>query len=1053
MKKVLLACVMTITAACAYGAPYIITGISVYNCGGITVAWDAPSDTSTAVSYVINRSSAQGAPYDLTATAGINEFYDVSADTVSAYYYSVRAVDFQGVTGTATAQKPTLPASVENLQALPYNSKNLIFWEPSSDTAVESYNLYRSSGYGYKLVDNVTGTQYADEMLSNGTLYYYRAASVKGGIEGPFACSVTARPYIPPFSLREVSLEVSEGVLNASWELSGLQGTYEIDNYKIFRSTAQGDETFSPASVTYTSYSETLPEQGRIYYYGIRTVDTQGNSSPAFWFSAYSPGMPSAPAGITVTSVNAARVNIAWQANPAAEGISSYHVFKDSAFLATATAAAYSDVLVSPGASYSYYVTALNADGEGAASLTVTAAVMPAAPKNVSASAGIAAGTIDLEWGSNNPEENIQNYNIYRATSQDAFNFTAPYLTTGTAGATDFAAVTGTVYFYTISAVTETAYESFSAVVSAMAVTYAPQPQNLTATAYSNYTGLSWDNPGASYAVTSFKIYRSTDGLFFNYLTSVSGAEYTDSGLDNGKEYYYRASSVNIYGESPYSEHVTITPQAGYFSAPSDLTATAAAGDGKIVLSWKPVLSQEITGYNIYRSTQAGIYGGLAYAAGVTPSAYTDNSAGTLTVYYYRVSGTGITETAKSAEVSALPFIRPGPALELAVTSLYNKVYLSWDPPATDYSYKTVVKYNIYRSTSSLTYDPELFSLLASEYTGNTFIDTQVNTTGTYYYKIKTVDDMGNEDTSTTATQIVLSGVLNPPAVLKGVASNKQVRLVWTSISPDSYSVYRKTTQTAAEFGPPIAYNLGFDVKEYVDSSVMNNVTYIYAVAAVNDSGEGPKSNPVAATPYLAAVIPADASIRYEIDNKKDVKLWWNAASDGTYQVAGYSVFRSRDNGFTYTHLTITPSVITGYTDTSTEWDNNYLYMVRVVDSGGNTDATYTPLKVELPLPKNKIRVFSNLVDLSKGEKLKLKYLLVKSGKVKLFVTTLSGVHVRTLVEADLEPDISKDRPFESADIFWDGTNQSGKKAASGAYLLILEMEGVRVIEKVAVVK
>ena len=38
-------------------------------------------------------------------------------------------------------------------------------------------------------------------------------------------------------------------------------------------------------------------------------------------------------------------------------------------------------MFVSPGASYSYYVTALNADGEGAASLTVTAAVMPAAPK------------------------------------------------------------------------------------------------------------------------------------------------------------------------------------------------------------------------------------------------------------------------------------------------------------------------------------------------------------------------------------------------------------------------------------------------------------------------------------------------------------------------------------------------------------------------------------------------------------------------------------------------------------------------------------------------
>ena len=55
-----------------------------------------------------------------------------------------------------------------------------------------------------------------------------------------------------------------------------------------------------------------------------------------------------------------------------------------------------------------------------------------------------------------------------------------------------------------------------------------------------------------------------------------------------------------------------------------------------------------------------------------------------------------------------------------------------------------------------------------TEHTGNTFIDTQVNTTGTYYYKIKTVDDMGNEDTSTTATQIVLSGLKSAGGFLKG---------------------------------------------------------------------------------------------------------------------------------------------------------------------------------------------------------------------------------------------------------------------------------------------
>ncbi|PKL92544.1 MAG: hypothetical protein CVV21_01950 [Candidatus Goldiibacteriota bacterium HGW-Goldbacteria-1] len=1056
MKKLFLTALLMLLSGFAMAAPYAVTGLSVYNCGGIKLVWDAPSDTSTAVSYVINRSVISAGPFDLTVTASVNNYYDASADTTLAYYYTVKSVDFTGATGAASAAKSTLPASPENLQAVPYNAKNMLSWQPSSDGAVESYNIYRSSGYGFKILNNTYSTEYTDESAANGTLYWYRVASLKTNQEGACACSASAKPYIPPFPVSAVDAFVEAGELTAAWTMSALQGTYEIDSFKIFRSTSYGDESFSPASVTYTSYSETLPLAGQLYYYAVRTIDTQGNSSPAYWFSAYNPGLPSVPLGLTVTAANAARINISWQANPAAEDITAYQVIRNSAIIATKatpTAASYEDMDVVLGNTYSYYIQAINSFGTGDGSSAVTQTVIPAPPAGLTATTGVLPGTVYLNWADNNAEENIQTYNIYRATSAVTFNYTTPYLSTGTAGVTDAAVVTGTPYFYSVSAVTETAYESFSEIVSAMAVTYAAQPENLTATAYSNYAELSWDNPGASYAIASFKIYKSTDGSVFNYLASVSPPQFNDAGLTNGSTYYYRVSAVNIYGESTHSEHVTITPQAGYFTEPKNLTATAEAGDGRIILSWSAVQSQEITGYKIYRSTVSGSYDTVPYATAVTITAYTDSAAATLTTYYYKVSGYGVSETAKSAEVSAAPFIRPGPALNLTLTSLYDRVYLTWDSPANDYTYKTTVKYNIYRSTSSLSYSQSAFTALASEYTGASYIDAQINTAGTYYYKIKVIDDMGNEDTSTTGVQIVLSGVMEPPAVLKGVASNKQVRLVWSSINPDSYSVYRKTTQTAAEFGAPIAYNLGFDVKEYVDSNVENNITYIYAVAAVNDSGEGPKSNPVYVTPYLASGLPADASVKFEIENKKDVRLWWNPASDGTYQVAGYSVFRSNDNGYSYVHLSVTAASVVEYTDTATEWDNNYLYMVRVVDSGGNTDATYTPVKVELPLPKNKIRVFSNLVDLSKGEKLRLKYLLVKSGKLKFYITTLSGVHVRTLIESTSEQGITKNLPFESGDIFWDGTNQSGKKVASGAYLIVLEMDGVRVIEKAAVVK
>jgi len=461
MRKIFLTVLLVSVSVYAMAAPYAVTGLSVYNCGGIKLVWDAPSDTSTAVSYVVNRSVVSAGPYDLTATASANNYYDASADTTLAYYYTVKSVDFTGVTGAASAAKSTLPASPENLQAVPYNSKNMLLWQPSSDSAVEEYNIYRSTGFGFKLINTTGETQYTDENLANGTLYWYTAASVKNSAEGAFACSVSAKPFIPPFPVSGAGVSVSAGELNAEWTSSGLQGTYEIDSYKIFRSTSYGDESFSPASVTYTSYSETLPIAGQLYYYAIRTIDTQGNSSPAYWFSAYNPGLPSAPTGITVTTANAARINIVWQANPADENITAYQVIRDAAVIAvkaTPTAASYEDMDVVLGNTYSYYIQAINSFGTGAGSSAVTLTVMPASPAGVTAMAGSLPGEVFLNWTDNNEEENIQAYNIYRATSADTFNYTSPYISTGTAGAIDAAAVTGTPYFYRVSALTQTAY-------------------------------------------------------------------------------------------------------------------------------------------------------------------------------------------------------------------------------------------------------------------------------------------------------------------------------------------------------------------------------------------------------------------------------------------------------------------------------------------------------------------------------------------------------------------------------------------------------------------
>ena len=126
-------------------------------------------------------------------------------------------------------------------------------------------------------------------------------------------------------------------------------------------------------------------------------------------------------------------------------------------------------------------------------------------------------------------------------------------------------------------------------------------------------------------------------------------------------------------------------------------------------------------------------------------------------------------------------------------------------------------------------------------------------------------------------------------------------------MTPQSFNVYRKTTQTADSFGYPIAYGIGFNAKEYQDTNVINGTEYIYSVAAVNSAGEGPKSITASAVPYEAPQLLNGNTINASVQNKKEVLLTWNEAVQGTYGILGYRVLRSADNGGSYGMLTQTP--------------------------------------------------------------------------------------------------------------------------------------------------
>jgi fibronectin type 3 domain-containing protein len=1072
MKKFIIAASAVLAAAGALFAAYAAPGnlqVSMVT-GGLFLSWDASANTNT-VSYNIYASQSSAGPFGIVNNVtGATSWTDpVSVPPSVPYFFEVQAVDSFGNSSAISAGVNAAPYPPAQVNETRLNSKVLLTWSPVSDVTVTEYNVYRSSGVGFSFIANVTNPELLDAGLINGVAYNYRVASVST-VSGAYSATVTAVPFEPPYAPNNLSGTATAGIaINLLWTRSG-DGTYAPGGFIIYRSKIPNDETGTAVITTPTvqAYSDSVSlEDNTLYYYRVHSFDAAGNTSPASVTSVYYPSAsPAVPQGLTITSYNSVRVNLVWTPNNPADNVTGYNVYRNSVFLASSPGPSYSDTPLTPGQTYSYSVQAYNLTsvvGNISPAVTVTASAAP--PENVAAVDGTLPGTVLLSWQNNAAEENISTYNVFRAASPSSFDTANPTAVVSSSPFIDTGVTAGSLYYYEVAAWTVSSVTRFSVTVSAMPVNTAPQPQNVTFTAGSNYVSLSWSPASPAYAVAQYNIYRSTDaGADYLKVTSTASVFYNDPLLTNGLSYSYLVSSVNFYGEGPVSLTVSAVPSvSGTTGAPQNVSLTST-GDGTLTLEWNPSLSGDVTAYNIYRSVVPGAYQSVPYVKEIKADTFIDMTVTAKTNYYYVVTAVGTTESAASPEVSGVPFIRPLPlpanSFSLTdISGINGAVYIQWETPTAAYTYQSIPKYDIYRGVTysavpaTATFSYSSYILIKSGITDTKYIDPDSIPGVQYYYIVKVVDDQGNEDNSTAAKSIVPSVIIPAPPFIVAFASDSQVKLFWrTVLTTQYYNIYRRTAADAG-YGPPVAAFVSLNNSEYTDSGLKNNITYFYTVAAANDAGEGPKSNEVSATPYQAAKLPPDAAIKYRLLNKKDVDLTWNQASAGTYSVSGYNVLRSNDDGANYKLLTATPAAVTEYIDTATDWNNKYIYMIRVIDSLGNTDSSYNLLHVYLPLPQNKIRVFSNLVDLSKGQTLKLNYLTVSGGKVKLSIHTLSGVHVRTLADEKGHPGTDSTSPYESGDIIWDGSNQAGARVASGAYLIILELEGARVIEKVAVIK
>src|SRR5437870_185370 len=477
-------------------------------------------------------------------------------------------------------------------------------------------------------------------------------------------------------------------------------------------------------------------------------------------------------------------------------------------------------------------------------------------------------------------------------------------------------------------------------------------PQNLQAVGGNGQVTLTWDPPSddGGAPILLYTIYRGNSSGGESFLITVPlVTTYIDLTVSNGVTYYYQVSATNAVGEGPLSNEASATPNppATAPGAPQGLGATA--GDAPIALVWSPPGSDggsPITNYKIYRGNSSGGESFFTEIGNIL--AYSDTGLTNGHTYYYKVSAVNaVGDGPLSNEASATPTTpatKPGAPRNLQATPGDGQVTLNWQPPSNDGG-SPILLYTIYRGNSS---GGESFLITVPLVT--TYTDATVTNGVTYYYKVSATNAIGEGPKSNEASATP-SAPATPPGAPQGLSAtpgDTTVSLTWSPPSSNggspitNYKIYRRT----AGGGETLIATIGNQLS-YSDGGLTNGVTYYYKVSAVNNEGEGPKSNEASATPIAPTTAPGAPRDLGAVAGDATVALAWSSrSSDGGSPITHYKIYRGTTSGGETLPATI-GNVLT-YSDTSVTNGVTYYYYVTAVnvngESGSSNEVSATPV-------------------------------------------------------------------------------------------------------------
>lgn len=351
-----------------------ITKIESQSSSKLKLTW---KKVSGANGYVLYRSTSKNGTYKKIKTISSGSTTSYTNSNLSSgktYYYKIKARNkVNGKTGYGTYSTVRSTGVIKRASITSVTgagaTKITVSWKKVDGSS--GYNIYRSTSEKgtYKKIGSASKnvTSYSDSKLKMTQKYYYKVEAKASGYKksGSSGLSKAVGGY-PTRKTSFISATSSEeGQLVLNWNR-----VTKSSGYEIYRSTAK-DGTFKLIKKidnnTIVTYADTSASSGTSYFYKIRVVSKyDGKKIYGSYSSVIEGKILPAPVNVTVTSISASQLDIAWSP---AEGADGYEIYRSTdpngtysiiGAIGSGTTVNYSDTTVTEGVTYYYKIKAVD---------------------------------------------------------------------------------------------------------------------------------------------------------------------------------------------------------------------------------------------------------------------------------------------------------------------------------------------------------------------------------------------------------------------------------------------------------------------------------------------------------------------------------------------------------------------------------------------------------------------------------------------------------------------------------------------------------------------